>query len=101
MFDTPTPLPPSTEGAHTESIHFPIKPLDDEGRNFQTWQRRMTLLLQGAKVWDMVDPAGSPMPTNVGQELDTWLDKDIAALLHINCHISDTAMLAIKDMTHA
>src|SRR5260370_15339152 len=49
----------------------------------------------------MVDPAGSPMLTNAGQELDVWLDKDIATLLHINCHISDTAMLAIKDMTHA
>src|SRR5260370_13613653 len=96
-----TPVPPSTKGAYTESIHFPVKPLDDKGRNFQTWQRRMMLLLRGAKVWDVVDPAGSPMPTNAGQELDAWLDKDIATLLHINCHISDTAMLAIKDMTHA
>ena len=49
----------------------------------------------------MVDPAGPPMPTDSGPQQDVWLDKDITALLHINCHIGDNAMLVINEATHA
>ena len=94
------PTPSTIEGARTEGISFPIKSLDDNGRNYRTWQMRMVLLLQCAKVWDVVDPAGPPMPTEAGPQQDVWLDKDITALLHINCHIGDNAMLAINEATH-
>jgi len=62
----------------TDGTRYPIKLLDDGGKNFQTWVMRMELILQAGDVWDVVDPtsSGTPMPSTPGQPLDDWNKKD-------------------------
>ena len=64
---------------------------------------QMELILQAGDAWDIVDPSpsGTPMPTTPGQQLDDWSKKDKKALIQIKCSISDTAILSLKDKTHA
>ena len=86
----------------TDSTHYPIKLLDDGGKNFQTWAMRMELILQAGDVWDVVDPTSSatPMPSTPGQPLDDWNKKDKKALIQIKCSISNTAILSLEDKIH-
>ena len=86
----------------TNSTRYPIKLLEDGGKNFQTWAMQMELILQVGDAWDVVDPSpsGTPMPTTPGQQLDDWSKKDKKALIQIKCLISDTAILSLKDKTH-
>ena len=64
---------------------------------------QMELILQASDAWDVVDPSplGTPMPTTLGQQLNDWSKKDKKALIQIKCLISDTAILSLKDKTHA
>jgi len=82
----------------TDGNRYPIKPLDDSGKNYQTWLMRMELILQGGDVWDVVDPSteGVLKPTTPGQQLDDWVRKDKKALTQIKCYVSDTALLSLR-----
>ena len=86
----------------TDGTRYPIKLLDDGGKNFQTWAMRMELILQAGDIWDVVDPTSSatPMPSMPGQLLDDWNKKDKKALIQIKCSISNTAILSLKDKIH-
>ena len=87
----------------TDGTCYPIKLLDDGGKNFQTWVMRMELILQASDVWDVINPTSSatPMPSTPGQPLNNWNKKDKKALIQIKCLISDTAILSLKDKIHA
>jgi len=88
----------------TDGNRYPIKPLDDSGKNYQTWLMRMELILQGRDVWDVIDPSteGVPRPTTPGQQLDDWVQRDKKALTQIKCYVSNTALLSLcnKVTTH-
>src|SRR5258708_10586361 len=82
----------------TNGNRYLIKPLDNSGKNYQTWLMRMELILQGRDVWDVIDPSteGVPRPTTPGQQLDDWVQKDKKALTQIKCYVSDTALLSLR-----
>src|SRR5260221_7413874 len=93
-------IPPMSEytSISTNGNRYPIKPLDDSGKNYQTWLMRMELILQGGDVWDVIDPSteGVLKPTTPGQQLDDWVQKDKKALTQIKCYVSDTALLSLR-----
>ena len=86
----------------TNGNQYPIKPLDDNGKNYQTWSMQMRLILQGGDVWEVIDPSseGIPKPTTPGQQLDDWVQRDKKPLTQIKCYVSDTALLSCKEHIH-
>src|SRR5258708_36902240 len=98
-------IPPMSEymSISTDGNRYPIKPLDDSGKNYHAWSMRMELMLQGVDVWDVVDPSteGVPRPTTPGQQLDDWVQRDKKALTQIKCYVSNTALLSLHNKVTA
>src|SRR5258708_14443258 len=86
----------------TDRNQYPLKPLDEDGKNYQTWSMRMELILQGRHVWDMVDPSslGVPKPLDNDPKLEDWIKRNMKAMIQIKCYISDTALLSLRETTH-
>src|SRR5258708_13900465 len=98
-------IPPMSKymSISTDGNRYPIKPLDDSGKNYQTWSMRMELILQGRDVWDVVDPSteGVPRLTTPGQQLDDWVRRDKKALTQINCYVINTTLLSLHNKVTA